>query len=386
MSLKKSVLAACLILILVAGLGALWWIGQGVSPPTENGSPRDALAAWLKETEQFFPREMKAKPFAFPRDHGPHPDAPLEAWEFSGTLATPEGRQFGFQWSLFRLGLRPDEPQRKSAWATREVYRGLFTVSDEADRRFHSFERFGRAALGLAGSEAVPQRIWLENWTMAVSQVPGGTAVFDLSAASEDITLRLRLASIKTPVVPGDGGFLGQGGNNRLRAYFLSRLQAKGSVEINRVSHAVTGQAWLTRTWGSALPPGGQTALNRYQIQLDDGREIVALQLHRRDDSAEPINSGFWIEKDGHTKLMERDDLKIEATGHWVSAKTGARYPVRWKILLPRERLELDLLPLLEGQEVKASQRTWSGSVRVTGKIDGSDSVSGSGFVDLSGY
>jgi predicted secreted hydrolase len=108
--------------------------------------------------------------------------------------------------------------------------------------------------------------------------------------------------------------------------------------------------------------------------------------LHRRDDSAEPINSGFWIEKDGHTKLMERDDLKIEATGHWVSAKTGARYPVRWKILLPRERLELDLLPLLEGQEVKASQRTWSGSVRVTGKIDGSDSVSGSGIVDLSGY
>jgi predicted secreted hydrolase len=381
MSLKKTVMAACLALILAAGLGTAFRLRQSATAPAEDRNTRNALAAWLKETERFFPRELNAGPLAFPEDHGPHPDAPLEVWEFSGILATLEGRQFGFQWSMFRLGLRPDEPKRTSAWATNAVYRGLFAVSDGAEGRFHSFERFGRAALGLAGSEGSPQRIWLESWTMTVSQAE----TFDLSAAAEDISLKLRLESVKPAVSPGEDGVLGQGGG-RLRAYSFSRLRAEGHVGINGVTHTVKGSAWLGRTWGRLLPPGGQTALNRYQIRLDDGREIAALQLRRRDGGAEPIHSGFWIERNGSTRPIRRGDLIMEPAGYWTSGESGARYPVRWRMLLPEEGLELDLVPLLEDQEIRGTARSWSGAVRVTGKVDGSKTVSGSGFVDLTGY
>ena len=380
MTLKKIATASCLILLVAASVGAVFWLLRNEPAATEAGEAQNVLAAWLKEAEPFFPRAPSTKPITLPQDHGPHPDAPLEVWECSGVLTNPEGRQFGFQWSLFRLGLRPDKPQRKSAWAANEVYRGLFTLSDEAGGRFRWYERFGRAALGLAGSEASPQRIWLENWAMTVS--PAG--MFELTAAADDISLKLRLDKLKPPVLPDDG-LMGQGGG-RLRVYFFSRLQAAGGVRINGVTHAVQGSAWLGHLWGRLLPPGGQTALNRYQIRLDDGREIVAFQLHRRDASAEPINSGFWIEKDGSTKTIRRDDLRVEATAYWTSRATGARYPVRWRILLPIEHLELNLRPLLEDQEIKGARRSWSGAVRVAGGTEGGERVSGSGFVDLTGY
>ena len=39
-----------------------------------------------------------------------------------------------------------------------------FALSDIGAGRFHAFERFSREALGLAGAQASPFRVWLEDW------------------------------------------------------------------------------------------------------------------------------------------------------------------------------------------------------------------------------
>ena len=47
----------------------------------------------------------------FPRDHGSHPEFQTEWWYFTGNLATPAGRRFGFQVTFFRFALDGAEAQ-----------------------------------------------------------------------------------------------------------------------------------------------------------------------------------------------------------------------------------------------------------------------------------
>jgi predicted secreted hydrolase len=380
----KLLAAGLLVAALSAAVLVLWNRTDGSTPSANDGSER-SLSAWLKETEAYFPAESGEVPLRFPDDFGFHPRAPLESWEFSGMLATSEGRRFGFQWSLMRLGLRPDQPERKSAWASRAVYRGVLALGDAESGKIWAFERYARAALGLAGADERAQKVWLENWTMSFSLDRDGLPRHDITAASNGVALKLRLRSRKAPIVPGDSALPGPA-DGAWRAFFLSRMELEGTVALDQIEYAVTGQAWLNRTWGRIAPPGGQSALNRFHIQLDDGREISIFQFHRRDASAEPLSSGFWIASDGAVTAIAREDLLMQPSGEWSSTRTGARYPVRWKIRLPRNQVELEMLPLLEDQELAHSRRSWSGAFTVRGQVGAGRQVSGSGFADLTGY
>ena len=43
-----------------------------------------------------------AQPLSFPRDHGFHPEAPVEWWYWTGHLSDRSGRAYGFQLTFFR--------------------------------------------------------------------------------------------------------------------------------------------------------------------------------------------------------------------------------------------------------------------------------------------
>ncbi len=103
--------------------------------------------------------------FRFPADHGPHPAYRSEWWYFTGNVATRSGRAFGFQLTFFRFALSPEAPQLPATrWATRQAYMAHLAISDVENRRFYAFERFDRNALGLAGAQPRPFRVWLGDW------------------------------------------------------------------------------------------------------------------------------------------------------------------------------------------------------------------------------
>jgi predicted secreted hydrolase len=367
---------AFLVLILIGGL---WFVQRMPSGPAVSKSPDfTQLAARLRDLERRFPGDDPDRPLAFPADHGPHPKAAAETWDFAGWLRDGSGRDFGFRLSFARLGLRPDPPRRPSAWAASAVYRGLFALADGSGGGFHSQERFERAALGLCGFDAAAGRLWLDHWAMRVS--PDETAGFTLRAETGGNAVDLRLGSLKPAVMPE-----GLSGGGNLRAYLLSRLDVTGMVTTEGRIRAVTGSAWLSHAWGRLLPTGGQVALDRLQLQLDDGRELLILRLRRRDGSAEPVDRGLWIGAEGRTETLSSRDVQLKATGWWLSPKSRARYPVRWSLRLPSLKAELSLMPLVENQEVEGASRGWSGAVWGTGTVAGRP-VSGVGFVELSGY
>src|SRR5574341_716643 len=48
-----------------------------------------------------------SRTLTFPEDSGAHEDFSTEWWYYTGNLQTPEGRHFGFELTIFRVGLLP---------------------------------------------------------------------------------------------------------------------------------------------------------------------------------------------------------------------------------------------------------------------------------------
>ncbi len=379
----KRKLAACLLLIFAGGLGGAWWLNRPVPVPEPYATP---LTELLDADEAGFATAESAWRFAFPEDHGTHPAYRSESWYFTGHLATNEGRRFGFHLSFFRFALKPlSTPQRASAWATREVYRGQFALTDVAQEAFHAFERFSRAALGLSGASSPPVRIWVEDWCAEVNE--STPMDFHLHAAQGEIEMDLVLQSAKPIVLPRQASPSpdSSGFSSPFHAYLIPRLIARGTIQVGKESFPVEGLAWLDRAWGRVPIPQGQVVWDRFLLQLEDGREILCFRLRRRDGSGEPIPSAILIARDGSLQQFGREDVTIEVLEHWSSPLDGVRYPTRWRLHLSGPNLALEIIPEIAGQEMNHSLRYWGGSVRVSGQADG-QAVRGAGYVELTGY
>lgn len=351
-----------------------------------------AAAGMLSGSAEGYERALAPRDFEFPRDHGAHPGFRTEWWYFTGNLESVEegesvegGKRFGFQLTFFRNQLTPRPAERASAWGASEVYMAHFTVTDVAGKRFHAFERFSRAALGLAGAEATPFRVWLGNWQAAGSAE--GPPPFRLTAAQDGVAIDLELSSGKPLVLHGERGLSRKGGEAGNASYYYSfpRLPARGTVEVEGDTYRVTGLAWMDREWSTNALAADQIGWDWFSLQLADGRDLMVFRLRRKDGSADPASAGTLIEADGSYRAIDFSGVVLEALDHWTSPASGIRYPSRWRLGLPAEGLELTLTPLLAGQELDVTFRYWEGAVEIVGTSFG-QAASGYGYVEMTGY
>ncbi len=91
------------------------------------------------------------------------------------------------------------------------------------------------------------------------------------------------------------------------------------------------------------------------------------------------------IAGDGSARSFRRREIRLEPLAHWRSTLDGTSYPLRWRLELPGEALDLEITPLLEDQEANFSTRAWSGAVVVSGRSAGAPAA-GRGHLELSGY
>lgn len=335
------------------------------------------------ETGEGFTRALVPREFIFPRDHGAHPEFRSEWWYFTGNLATPDGGRFGYQWVLFRNALTPRPAARSSAWAADQVYMSHLALTDAAGRRFHFFERFARGAAGLAGAEAEPLRLWLEDWALVE---PAGGGPWRLRAAAGEIALDLELAPRKPVVLQGDRGLSRKSAapGNASYYYSISRLATRGILRLAGETHAVSGDSWLDREWGTSALADDQQGWDWFALQLDDDTEIMFYLLRRKDGSADPFSGGALIDRAGRSTPLGRDDVELAVLDHWHSPR-GGRYPARWRLRVTSRDLTLDIRPVIPDQELAASVRYWEGAVDVAGSL-GTRPVAGRGYVELVGY
>lgn len=354
-----------------------WWLK---APPPAPDQPAITLGGALSADAAGFQRATEPRPFRFPADHGPHPDFKHEWWYVTGNLGTAAGRRFGFQWTLFRIGLDPEPEERASQWAASQLYMAHFTVTDAAGERFFHTQRVARGALELAGARATPFKAWLGDWSLEK-----GDAGMRLVAASGDegMAIDLNLTPKKPVVLQGERGLSQKSAEpgNASYYYSMTRLGAAGTVTLDGAAHSVTGRAWLDREWSTSALGPAQAGWDWFSLQLDDGRDVMFYQLRLKDGGIDPHSRGTVAAPDGTATPLLAGDVTITPTGQWTSPHTGVAYPSGWRLESVKADLDLTVTPLLRDQELhRTAVRYWEGAVTVLG------STSGRGYVELAGY
>jgi predicted secreted hydrolase len=331
------------------------------------------------EPDPGFARAFEPRAFQFPQDHGAHPDYATEWWYLTGNLHSDSGRRFGYQLTLFRIGLRPGEAAQDSAWRSNQIYMGHMAISDIAAARHYSAERFARAAAGLAGARTAPFEVWLGPWSLRADN-----ELFPLtvSAQHEDMSLSLQLQPGDKPMIlQGERGLSRKSATPGNASYYYSytRLPTRGELRIGDAVYRVEGDSWMDREWSSSALDKDQAGWDWFALQLNDGRELMFYQLRDKQGRAHAFSRGSLVEKDGSVHPLLPDGVKLTPLRYW-QAPDGARYPVSWRLQVAGQQLDLEVQALLDDQLMDHSVHYWEGAVEVSG------SQSGQGYLELSGY
>lgn len=323
----------------------------------------------------------------FPADYGPHPDFQTEWWYYTGNLAAEDGRHFGYQFTIFRRAMQPpdERAERASDWGADQLYMGHFALTDVQAGRFHSFERLARGAAGLAGAQAEPYAVWLEDWR--VEDLPGQPGVTRVQAAAGEVAIDLLLTDAKGPVLQGDQGYSQKGPDpgNASTYFSLTRLVSQGTVTVGDRAFPVAGLSWQDHEYSTSALASDQVGWDWFALQLDDGAELKVFQIRQTDGGISPFSAGSFVDANGAVTPLGRADFQIEVDDQWRSPHSGAVYPAAWSIVVPSLDLRLELKPWLADQELNVSYSYWEGAVQVSGQRAGQP-VAGNGYVEMTGY
>jgi predicted secreted hydrolase len=327
-----------------------------------------------------------SRPLTFPTDFGAHPDFRTEWWYYTGNLQTPEGRHFGFELTIFRVGLLPPtvELPKDSNWSSRDLYFAHFAVSDIGSDHFYAFQRYSRSGPALAGAQVDPYRIWLEDWNITERT----TGLYHLQAEQEKVALDLTLTDEMGVVLHGENGYSRKGKNPTNASYYYSqpRLRADGSIKINDAQYQVSGVAWNDHEFSTGVLDANQIGWDWFSLQFEDGRALMLFQLRERDGGISESASGTFIAANKVSQLLHKSDFEIAIPDNWRSPHTQGVYPSSWQIQIHKPDCSLNVKPWMSDQEINFSPITyWEGAVHFTGSCDGAP-ASGNGYIELTGY
>ena len=149
------------------------------------------------------------------------------------------------------------------------------------------------------------------------------------------------------------------------------------------------GESWLDREWASNQLTANQVGWNWFSLQFDDNTELMLYQIRRKDGTSDAASSGSLISSEGNVIHLRRDQMAITPLGAWHSKKSGATYPMGWRVSVPSFGIAVDIHPVMRNQELITRASTnvtyWEGAVDVTGSF-GNIAVSGAGYVEMTGY
>jgi predicted secreted hydrolase len=372
--------------------------------------------------------------YEFPRDHFTHPDFKTEWWYFTGHLADDRGNRFGYELTFFRQGLRP--PSTRNGETSRFLVNDLkfahFAITDLSAGQFHFQQKLSRGAFGEAGftpfpSSDLPSSVspssssastlrspisaapspspvsafrspvsavsglrfpvslaWLDGWSL---EWLGGDS-FAIHAKGEGTALDLHLSSAKPWVIHGENDISqkANGAGHASHYYSGTRMVSEGRLTVGGKTVKVSGESWFDREWATNQLAPGQAGWNWFSIQLDDTTELMLYQMRNTDGSVDPNSSGTFIARDGAAEHLRRDDYQLTPESFWTSPSTHARYPIAWKLSIPRLGVELRITTPLAKQELVVKPIVyWEGLIDADGVRSGTK-ARGQGYMELTGY
>jgi predicted secreted hydrolase len=331
--------------------------------------------AGLGESADGFAAVVPGRTFAFPADHGPHPEFRIEWWYVTANLADNNGTAYGAQWTLFRQAIAAGPPQE--GWANQQIWMGHAAVTRADTHRVS--QTFARGGIGQAGVEAAPFHAWIDNWEMRGLDAMNETNVapLRLSASGTDFSYALRLDADRPLVLQGDGGYSRKSLREQASYYYSQpHYAAKGSIVIDDKPVDVTGQAWLDREWSSQPLASDQSGWDWLSLHLKSGDKLMLYRMRQSD--GQHYGSGKWIAPDGKTELLGSADIAM--TPLVITEIEGRKIPTSWRIAIPKFAIAIDCVPLHARSWMGTSFPYWEGPISFAG------SHAGVGYLEMTGY
>jgi predicted secreted hydrolase len=365
-------------------------MGGFITPPRGSLKSRlraiTILALGLLASSFTYQLAVPGRAIKFPQDHFSHPGFKTEWWYYTGHFETESGKSYGYQVTFFRFGLRDRQNEEQAPPLFTDLYMAHFALSDKQGRKFRVAERANRGYNDKAGAAADRYLVWNEDWKVA-----GQGQSHVVEVRDKDVGLKLRLTPLKAPVLHGDNG-LSQKAEGRGRAsyyYSLTRLKTEGELEIAGKREKIRGQSWMDHEFGSNQLAEDQLGWDWFSIQLDNNTELMLYLMRRKDGSIDPYSSGTLVSASGASRRLALRDFQVQVLERWKSPKSGGHYPMRWKVSIPSEAIELEIVPFFPEQELDTRKSTkvtyWEGSVQINGTFK-KRPVQGLGYVEMTGY
>ncbi|MEO8594037.1 MAG: lipocalin-like domain-containing protein [Candidatus Solibacter sp.] len=316
--------------------------------------------------------------YHFPRDHFEHTDFRTEWWYYTGNVHAADGHRYGFELVFFRQGEHKGDRANPSVWRVDDLYLAHLALTDIDGRKFRYDQRLNRSGPGIAGASGAQARVWNGNWQARWE--PSGTQT--LTAVAAGIRFNLRLTPRTPPVIHGENGVSQKAAGAGQASHYVSFPLMDVAGTLNGT--AVTGSAWMDHEWFTHQLEPDQQGWDWFSAQLDSGAQLMLFQLRHPDGTVDPFSAGTYIAPGGKPTHLKRADFHLEPLEFWKSAKTGGRYPVRWRITVPSLHLQLECAAALPDQELVAEDGAmpsyWEGAVTYSG------SARGVGYLEMTGY
>lgn len=374
--------------------GLLAWIGATFAPgATLAGSantevPEEAARVSVSAVaadvpalqEPAYPQASPGAELRFPRDEGAHPEYRIEWWYVTGWMNEEAGPPLGFQVTFFRVrpGLGESNPSR---FAPRQLLFGHAALADPQHGRLRHAQRSARAGFDLAYAREGYVDLRLDDWFLRQEG-----DLYRADVRGEDFRLLLDLAPTQRPLLQGEWGFSrkGPGAANASHYYSLPQLSVRGEATIDRRTAQVTGQAWLDHEWSSDVLGREARGWDWIGINLDDGSALMAFRM-RDADGGQRWAAATVREPDGSLRTYAPEEVEWTPLRTWRSPRTGAGYPVQWRVRVGDRRFEIE--PVMDDAELDSRSSTgtiyWEGPVRLR-SVGGA--ATGRGYLELTGY
>lgn len=378
--------AAGLLGLALAGLGA----GATAAAPADHPRNADGFAY-----PALPPR------LSFPRGHASHPDFRIEWWYITGHLFDAAGGRYGFQATFFRNAGPPavngenhDGAAVSPRFGRSQIFLAHMAVMDLQTGAFYHQERIQREGWD-AGAATDTLRVFNGNWILEARgyDADGDPQAMRLvGTVGSDAALDLVLDPRKGRTLFGDRGVSKKGPEPDAASYYITftRLGVNGTLQLGERELAVTGSAWMDHEISSNQLDDRQVGWDWVQMQLDDGSEIMAYRLRRRDGSTDPYSFFNWIDADGEVTQVGPEAFRWDARGVWTSPDTGGAYPIAPVLTATHpedgKTRVYRVVPLAQKQEILGDLigiSYWEGAVDIE---DADGKRIGRGYLELTGY
>jgi len=326
--------------------------------------------------------------FQFPQDYFNHEDYQTEWWYYTGNLKSADGRRFGFELTFFRQGVA--RAPGGAAWFVNDLWMANMALSDISGQRFYHEERLNRSGPALAGVDAHSGLVWNGNWQAHIAPQDE-----ELRGIGDNFGFSLNLAPAKPPTVQGQNGVSrkAQGEGYASHYFSLTRLITSGSIQLEGKTYKVDGSSWMDHEFFTGSMAADESGWDWLSAQLKDGTELMLYRLRHKDGSIDPYSSGSYVDAGGKTTFLSAKDFTMSpetanaSENIWTSPQTKAAYPLKWRVSIPRLRMEFDVTTPLKNQELTNNfgPSYWEGAIDASGSRDNSP-LDGTGYLEMTGY